>query len=519
MKQFFYFTFISILSSNVFGQSTLDMSINAPILTPQMIQYEIQKANSNTTFSAPMAYDADTPYVFNLKFYQINSPGCVNNWGSTFTVDNEVMDMVANLNLAFNPYNIFFKYRGFEFECSTLSTSGITGLNASTDFENQFDPNHNDITVVYANRIYGTGPFNDFPYNAINKTTHTVFIQTTDAGLNMAPDRIRTLERFQLVQNMGILFGLFYINSALDSTSGFYGPCENVNRGYVPAANWQISGDFLEDTPATPMGVYGNAIQLSAPCMADFTPRNLAGAGDCQNPSVGYINTLNNNFMDTTYPYFLIKDYGCSDFVFTPDQGKRMRNMITNSPAIFYGNSPLSNDFTNVKSLYKPYYREKKFSTNMPPRVTDNGNGTATVCEYFYYTNYKFQKGFDYSFPDFQSPDLPGVTTNQIPYVTKPQFNYPVTIAQLAPGQTNLDTNTGFVLNNDTTTICHDEPYNTGTKSSSLQIASPMIITESLTEQQLQDPNFYRDLESQRLYKITKETPSGVKTEEIFFKQ
>ena len=203
------------------------------------------------------------------------------------------------------------------------------------------------------------------------------------------------------------------------------------------------------------------------------------------------------NVMQSAYEYY--HEPQCSN-IFTAGQGRRMREIIVNSPAQYYGAMPLGNALTFVADLYQPYAKDLVIATNMPSRIYDHG-GSATVCRYFAYDNYKFQKGFDYLFPDAEAPDLLSATTDQLPLVVNPMFNYPVTILQLAAGQTNLATNTGYVLNTCKSLICNEEPYTTGTKSFQSQILSTDVTTEMLSAVEINDPNFYINLENQKLYK------------------
>ena len=517
MKQFFTLIFIVCFSILAKSQIGLNPNINEPILTNQMKQFEIQKAIANRLSRSTTVFDSKTPYVFNIKFYQINSDNSTNNLGYNFTIDDQIMDMVADLNTSFNQFNIFFKYRGFEIiNNSKLSDFGFARQSITNSFEGLHDPDGTEISIVFCNVPYASAYIPNDPQTVVNKKTHTLIFRMTDWELTTIKNK--TINKLFLGQNMGLLLGLFYINSEPNqAANGFFGDCGNVARDIN--YNWDIAGDYLYDTQATPQGFLGNGPNfgpfISGPCTADVTVYD----GDCATPRALYINTLNDNYMDTTFPWWFIKTNDCYALNFTNNQGRRMRETIADSPTIYYGNFPLSNSLTSVSSLYQPYAQETILSTNMPPKVTDNGNGTATVCRYFYYSNYKFQKGFDYIFPDSTAPDVFTATTSQIPFVVHPMFNYPVTILQLAPGQTNLLTNTGFVLNNDKDTICVVEPFNNGTKSFTSQILSTSVTTESLNAVQIQDPNFYINLESQKLYKIIKETQSGAKTQELFFKQ
>ena len=375
------------------------------------------------------------------------------------------------------------------------------------------DPQNTSLKIlVYNPQVLNSNPFDPITYeDAVKKRGLIMENLLFDSG--MMPYQ---MNKNHLLHRMGDLLGLWHTESGepqFTVPNYFYGLPENVTRDHDNVNfNADRKGDFVEDTPAETFLNYGdnttydnncNYVSVNAP-FYDFASPNPEAY-----PSAVPINVMQTDFGFYTGP-------SCN--IFTAGQGRKMRETIAASPIVFYGNIPLSNALTNVKSLYQPYSQDLLMSTNMSPLITDHGS-SATVCRFFYYGNYKFQKGFDYIFPDSTFPDVLTVSTNEIPYVVNPMFNYPVTILQLATGQTNLTSNTGFVLNNDKNTICTEEPYTTGIKSFTSQILSSQIVTESLSETQIKDPDFYNNLESQKLYKIIKQTFSGAKTQEIFYKQ
>lgn len=144
--------------------------------------------------------------------------------------------------------------------------------------------------------------------------------------------------------------------------------------------------------------------------------------------------------------------------------------------------------------------------------------GTAKVCHKIIVED-KFQPGFTYNFPDSVFPDTFNATVNEIPVVHY-GFDYNLTITQLAPGQTNLVTNTGIARLSCTKGIlCNDEPYNSGTIISADNIMSTNPTIEQLDAIKAKDPELFEKLLSNYYYKLKRETESGGKTEEIFYKQ
>jgi hypothetical protein len=89
----------------------------------------------------------------------------------------------------------------------------------------------------------------------------------------------------------------------------------------------------------------------------------------------------------------------------------------------------------------------------------------------------------------------------------------------LAPGLTNLTTNTGLVPVVCTRgLICQVEQYVAGIKYTTPLIGSMDVTAEVMNQQQLNDPNFYENLVSNYYYILKKQTESGAKSEEVFYK-
>lgn len=93
------------------------------------------------TTGLPAAPDTYEHKVFNI-FYHIvadNNGNPVGNFGEA-----EIMENVKNLNVAFNPFQIYFKYRGHD----TISNSSM--LNIRTDTSPQINLSTLPIFIIIA---------------------------------------------------------------------------------------------------------------------------------------------------------------------------------------------------------------------------------------------------------------------------------------------------------------------------------------------------------------------------------
>jgi hypothetical protein len=60
--------------------------------------------------TAPLDLATDAPIVLNVFFWQVQEPDGSYGWGE-FSED-KVLECIAKLNIFYNQFNIFFKYRG-----------------------------------------------------------------------------------------------------------------------------------------------------------------------------------------------------------------------------------------------------------------------------------------------------------------------------------------------------------------------------------------------------------------------
>jgi hypothetical protein len=221
---------------------------------------------------------------------------------------------------------------------------------------------------------------------------------------------------------------------------------------------------------------------------------------------------------DLIYNYMSL-NYKDQRSKFTPGQKQRIRECLLHNLVNIYNDLQyalaLNEDgTTNTSVLFEPY-SSMDVGGNIV-RTTDNGNGTANVCR-ARLREHKFQPGFDYTFPDNYDTDpiTVGKYDFPVPPVRLQTGDYPITIAQLGTAPTN----TGIVKIVCTKgVICIDETINRGTLYSMQVLGSMNITVEELDAIEVKDPELYNNLMSQYYYILKKETISGAKLQEVFYK-
>lgn len=450
------------------------------------------------TTGLPAAPDTYEHKVFNI-FYHIvadNNGNPVGNFGEA-----EIMENVKNLNVAFNPFQIYFKYRGHD----TISNSSM--LNIRTDTSPQI--NLSTITDLYNYSINYGHQHNvsinifivDNMYQDPASLTGEVLPGYRFGFLNpnngsWVPNIFVMENYFQqvTVHEMGHVFGLKHtnLNGAISNT--VTNACENVTRDFNDIHfNADDNGDELVDTPAAPLIYDVNDVNS----LGVYIGSQVDDAGvPYANEIVPIANYMNINRLEHIH---FQKE-------FTLQQGAYMR--------FFYDlfSSGFLSFETDVFSLYQPF--ERGTVTGNVISVTDHKDGTSTVCRALYDANFRFQKGFTYTFPDVPQT----ATINEIPLVNNPPFNCPVIISQLGLDE-NGNPLVGQAVTLDRGTICTVENFQSGIVYSTQVLGSMNITVEYLNEVQVKDPNLYDQLLSEYYYILKKMTESGAIHEETFYKQ
>lgn len=317
------------------------------VFTEQLYNYELINSLNNRNSQNSLVYDALTPYVFNLKFWQINASDGSNNINNfNFTVESEIMNQVKDLNNIFNQFNIFFKFSGF-----TILNNDYTNLMNYTSSINEFKSipeTQNTLNIVYANSVGAGGAFAHF-------NSHGIYIR-----MNMMISTLPNIQKYIIGHEMGHLLGLWHT----DGSYAYSTPnqtCENVTRNLTDTYyNADIAGDFIIDTPAEPTNGINWSIETGNDCLFS----NILNRVDCASPPILYTPFSAGNFMMSS-GFISYSPQSCYTLNLTNEQGIKMRKTIINTPYQFYGNNPLSLAFTSVLSLFQPYKRIKIISQNI----------------------------------------------------------------------------------------------------------------------------------------------------------
>jgi hypothetical protein len=377
---------ILLLPTTIFSQQDL------VCITPTSSDPDPQGAYSYST--SPIDLEETEPQVLNIFFWQVRGPNGEYNYNFS---ENSVLKAVADLNMAYNQFNIFFKYRGY----SSFDTPGVQkkrweDSDNDGDFEcnvyQEDDPegygviDKCQITSFFSYAISNGYRINDalniyIPYQCDYFGGAAISIISKQS---IVP--FYNLDRVALPHEVGHNLGLRHTDNEWLEDDDPIDPCasiccEHVTRNTSDSNyNADCKGDRIDDTNAVPNFKREHYYELidqgysEEYAEANYVPYNyidnctyIGNGDDCQNQSYLIDPEDVTNTMLPSHP--------CEDNSLTYGQGHYMRESIE-----YY--STLRDLKTDVPALYEPYKGEYYVAGpnpnhNIPPL---------------------FQPGFDYWF-------------------------------------------------------------------------------------------------------------------------
>lgn len=299
------------------------------------------------------------PVVLNVYYWQVNAYHFENQDPLTLQ---KVLASVAQLNIIYNDFNIFFKYRGYDVIESPNDIQQVI-FDGSCQF--QTDENGNDILdpdgYGSLNRCQIGQFFNYASNNGFEKedainiyvpyATENFAGAASSIGTNMIVMPTVNIEGGILHHEMGHALGLSHTHSSYFSSF-----CEHVTRNPGDANyNAEVRGDSVTDTAAVPDFIeeycYFNDPDASCSFGSEYNryyvdQENCTYTGanvDCEGTSYQIPPEDVRNYMSYSYR-------SCFD-TFSPGQAIRMQERIMSDNDLILAQ-------TTIASLYEPFRGE-----------------------------------------------------------------------------------------------------------------------------------------------------------------
>ncbi|MGG8495023.1 hypothetical protein ACQY1Q_01290 [Tenacibaculum sp. TC6] len=306
---------------------------------------ELEETTASKSIESSTTYfrDSEGIYVFNIYFHILNE----NSGERAIPVnENDLMDAVAILNTCFNPFKIFFRYKGFDEINSTWKSvvylGGDRTFNQLVDYAKSINKYQNDSFNVFIVSTIRRSQYDDSKIAGV----------ANKPGINSVIDDEYILTS-TLPHEIGHNFLLHHTYNNWNSTN-----CDLV-----------IQNDMVDDT--LPSIEYSKE-EIAEDCSTYIGDQSKISC----NRSITQVPAT--NFMSS----LVLPCRSLDQAVFTKGQGERMRQSIQERIASVYMNVQ-----NTVESLYEPCSGEY-------PSGIYNPNDAYSKEEF------KFQKGFDYQFVD-----------------------------------------------------------------------------------------------------------------------
>jgi hypothetical protein len=457
---------------------------------------------------ASASVDLTTPYVLNVHFTLIKNgdatyPFYFQNYLDTpEQIENKFLHCIKMLNIKFNPYNLYFKYTGFQEKRNDLFTYANPFTSASGTYPNgrwnELDEfkEENAINFYFVTALQG-----DIASETILGGKDVVL----DTSILLDGSNYETFLDNYLYHTIGHCLSLYHTyhlgyHYLPDNLLYYSSYAEHVTRDEMnPDYNATYAGDEVTDTPAQP-----------------FLSENNFG----YNCGV-YIGNAQLNHWNETYPSDITRNYMnclgfgtpplCNDFNFTSGQIDRMRNYISTNTTNYGYLLGTDSARTDVSALYEPFDAQVIVGEQVSA-VDQPENGGAYVCREQLY-RLRFQPGFKQVFSNITNGPITQTQDQQFNYTNG--FDHGVGVE--IPSLSNQILNVG-IISSITGLSCGFEPYISGTVYSMEVLGSMNISVKELNEIEAKDPELYNKLMEQYYYILKKITTSGAKTEQTFYK-
>ncbi len=317
----------------------------------------------------PAEYTDAEPIVLNIYFWQVKGPN--GEYNGDFT-EYKALEAVANLNINYNQFNIFFKYRGYDsFDTPNVPKRRYEDVNGNyecVDYPGEYDPDgYGIVDRCQISALWNFATINSYvvedainvyvPYQANFFGGAVPYYETKKS---IVP--LYNLNNLVLPHETGHNLGLRHTTDGWRYNDNSNDPCgytcEHATRNPEDEVyNAHCKGDRITDTNAVPEFKREHYYELidegysEAYAEANYIPYNYIE--DCV-----YTNVLGDDCQTTLYTIthedvinVMLPAHPCEEYVFTPGQGIYLREIIESS-------SVLQTVLTDVASLYEPYRGE-----------------------------------------------------------------------------------------------------------------------------------------------------------------